>query len=250
LYNSSDATVQAAKPGTGSALNWTILAAGNGYYVIATGAAPTNCTAQSTPVNVTSVNNPSAPSVTYNAPACDATTFSVTITGVINGATYTIKDKNGANIAGVSPGNSVVAPNTSNIVFSNIPAGSGYQVTVQVGTCLSTANSCGQAAQQGGARIQNQGQSEVVIEKQATVKAYPNPFNDRVKFVITLPQAGYGTLEVMNMLGQKVKTVFQGQLNAGDQSFEMVLPQSRYSTLFYILRVNGKQVTGKLVQRN
>lgn len=81
-----------------------------------------------------------------------------------------------------------------------------------------------------------------------TVQTIPNPFNDRVKFVVTSPEAGYGSLEVMNMLGQKVKTVFQGQMNTGSQSFEMVLPQSRYATLFYILRINGKQVTGKLVQ--
>jgi hypothetical protein len=63
-------------------------------------------------------------------------------------------------------------------------------------------------------------------------------------------KAGYGTLEVMNMLGQKVKTVYQGHMNAGEQSFEMSLPAGRYSSLFYILRINGKQVTGKLVQKN
>ena len=249
LYNSANATVQLAQPGTGSALSWTGLAAGNGYYVIGTGTTPTNCTSTSNSVNVTSVSNPSAPSVTYNPPACDATTFSVTVTGVVSGATYTIKNRNGVNISGVLPGNFVVAPNGDDIVFSNIPAGSGYQVTVQVGACLSTANSCGQPDPPG-ARIQSVNQAEVMIEENATVKAYPNPFNDRVKFVITTPQAGYGSLDVMNMLGQKVKTVYQGLLNAGTQSFEMTLPQSRFSTLFYILRVNGKHVTGKLIQRN
>jgi len=84
----------------------------------------------------------------------------------------------------------------------------------------------------------------------AKVNAVPNPFNDRVKFVVTSPQAGYGTLEVMNVLGQKVKTVYQGHMNAGEQSFEMSLPTGRYSSLFYILRINGKQVTGKLIQKN
>jgi hypothetical protein len=83
-----------------------------------------------------------------------------------------------------------------------------------------------------------------------TVQTIPNPFNDKVRFVVTAPEAGYGTLDVMNMLGQKVKTVFQGQIHAGGQSFEMVLPKSRNATLFYILKLNGKQVTGKLVQMN
>ena len=81
-----------------------------------------------------------------------------------------------------------------------------------------------------------------------SVQAIPNPFNDRVKFVVTSPQAGYGTLEVMNMLGQKVKTVYQGQIQAGGQSFEMSLPSGRFTSLFYILRINGKQITGKLIQ--
>jgi hypothetical protein len=88
------------------------------------------------------------------------------------------------------------------------------------------------------------------IVQNITVQTIPNPFNDRVKFIITAPEAGYGTLDVMNMLGQKVKTVFQGQIHAGGQSFEMVLPKSRNATLFYILKLNGKQVTGKLVQMN
>ncbi|HET9278042.1 MAG TPA: T9SS type A sorting domain-containing protein, partial [Flavitalea sp.] len=98
-------------------------------------------------------------------------------------------------------------------------------------------------------RIMNSSSNETT-EAQTAVKAFPNPFNDRVKFVVSVPQPGYGSLEVMNMLGQKIKTIFQGQLNAGNQSFEMVLPQDRYSTLFYIFRINGKQVTGKLIQRN
>ena len=89
-----------------------------------------------------------------------------------------------------------------------------------------------------------------IVVDNLIVEAFPNPFNDKVRFVITSPEAGYGSLDVMNMLGQKVKTVFQGRLNAGTQNFEMSLPQSRFSTLFYILRMNGKQVTGKLVQRN
>ena len=84
--------------------------------------------------------------------------------------------------------------------------------------------------------------------KNVTVQAIPNPFNDRVKFVVTSPQSGYGTLEVMNMLGQKVKTVYQGQIKAGGQSFDMSLPAGRVQTLLYVLKINGTQVTGKLVQ--
>ncbi|MDO9353362.1 MAG: hypothetical protein Q7T55_06690, partial [Solirubrobacteraceae bacterium] len=56
LYNSSNATVQAAKAGTGSALTWANVPAGTGYYAVGTGAAPTNCTSQSNAVNVVEEN--------------------------------------------------------------------------------------------------------------------------------------------------------------------------------------------------
>jgi hypothetical protein len=139
-------------------------------------------------------------------------------------------------------------------------AGAGYNFTVRRKsdhTCTTTVVCLGEE-EEGGANLSNNtigstgriANAAMEAGTQTTVKAFPNPFSDRVKFAVTSPEAGYGSLDVMNMLGQKVKTVFQGQLNAGSQNFEMVLPQARYSTLFYILRVNGKQVTGKLVQRN
>ena len=87
------------------------------------------------------------------------------------------------------------------------------------------------------------------ILQNVTVQAIPNPFNDRVKFVVTSTETGFATLDVMNMLGQKVKTVYNGRMNAGNQTFEMVLPKST-GALFYIFRMNGKQVTGKLIQNN
>lgn len=243
---SDNSTVQSAKSGTGSSLQWTGLPAGVSYYVTATGATPTSCTSQSNNASVTEVSNPSAPSVTYNPPACDQTTFSVTITGVVSGATYTIKDKNGANIANVQPGNSVTAPNTSNIVFSNIPAGSGYQVTVQVGICSSTASSCGTSTP---STVQRVEQTKVIAPaNNLTVKAYPNPFNDRVKFVVNSSEQGNGSLEIYDLLGQKVKTIYQGHVNAGNQVFEMSMPVKQQSTLIYILKVGEKQVTGKLLQ--
>jgi hypothetical protein len=192
---------------------------------------------------------PDAPSVTYNPPACDQTTFSVTITGVVAGVTYTIKDKNGANIAGVSPGNSVTAPNANNISFSNIPAGSGYQVTASVGSCSSAASNCNTSA--GITRKVVDNTNLVLAEgNQLLVKAYPNPFNDKVKFVVNSAQAGNGSLEIYNMLGQKIKTVYQGHINSGNQNFELTVPKKQQSTLIYILRVGDKQVNGKLLQLN
>jgi len=160
-------------------------------------------------------------------------------------------------------------------IFNNLDGGSVTGIKVKIGDCISPAATCAASSCGGQSRMSNSVTSAeqpvtnseakekiftelpskfspTIVQEEIAfeVKAIPNPFNDRVKFVIASPEAGYGSLEVMNMLGQKVKTVYQGQIPRGVQSFEMVLPESRYSTLFYIFRMNGRQSTGKLIQRN
>ena len=91
---------------------------------------------------------------------------------------------------------------------------------------------------------------QIVVEEATKVTAYPNPFSGKVKFVVSSKIAGRGSLEVYNMLGQKVKSVYQGNIIAGNQIFEMTLPSAQRSNLIYILRVGDKRVTGKLLHLN
>jgi hypothetical protein len=79
------------------------------------------------------------------------------------------------------------------------------------------------------------------------VKAFPNPFNDRIRFVVTAPESGQGSLEIFNTLGQKVKTVHQGLITEGTQTFDFNVPLAQRATLMYVLRLNGRQLTGKLL---
>ena len=44
---------------------------------------------------------------------------------------------------------------------------------------------------------------------------YPNPFNPVTKMDISLPLTGDVTLVIYNILGQKVRTIFSGELNYG-----------------------------------
>ncbi len=92
------------------------------------------------------------------------------------------------------------------------------------------------------------GSAEIAEVTKLSVSAFPNPFTDRIRFTIQAPKAGRATLEVYNMLGQKVGVPFEGQLNAGEtRNVEYIAPVNHRSNLIYMLRMNGEQVSGKLM---
>jgi hypothetical protein len=193
---------------------------------------------------------PAAPSVVYNAPACDAATFSVSVSSVISGATYNIYDKSGNAISGVNPASPYVAPNNSNFAFSNIPAGSGYKVIVTSNGCVSADNSCG-AVLAARPAVTKQEKKAVTIsmgESTATVSAFPNPFNDKVIFSIESPVSGKGTLELYNLTGQKIQTVFQGNIEKGQtRTIQYNVPVTERTNLVYIFRAGTYRTTGLLI---
>jgi hypothetical protein len=81
------------------------------------------------------------------------------------------------------------------------------------------------------------------------VKTIPNPFSSKVRFVISADEAGNGTLEIFNMQGQKVKTVYNGFINKGTNFFDLSMPASSSNAeLVYVLRVGGTKLSGKLIQ--
>ncbi len=81
---------------------------------------------------------------------------------------------------------------------------------------------------------------------------YPNPFNPATTINFSLQSPGDVTLEVFNIMGQKVKTVLNGQLNAGhhqavwhgtDESGSSVAS----GTYFYKLTTGGFTDTRKMI---
>jgi hypothetical protein len=79
------------------------------------------------------------------------------------------------------------------------------------------------------------------------VLAKPNPFSDVIRFTVKASVPGKGTLEVFNTLGQKVKTVYDGMVQIGEQSFEYRVPVSGRQNLIYVFTLNGQRLTGKLL---
>jgi len=104
LYNSSNATVQSAQAGTGSGLTWSTLAAGTGYYVIATNAE--NCTAISNTVDVATYANPTITTGGTAAAVCysvSGQTTTLVYTATTNSPTsYSIDWDATANAAGLT----------------------------------------------------------------------------------------------------------------------------------------------------
>jgi uncharacterized protein YjdB len=98
--------------------------------------------------------------------------------------------------------------------------------------------------------INNTDMSAISVES-IRVSAYPNPFADKVNFTLVSPVSGKASLEVYNMFGQKLQTVFEGYLTAGRTQVIEFRPGSTAAagTLIYKFNVAGKQVTGKLINQ-
>jgi hypothetical protein len=183
---------------------------------------------------------PATPSFTVCLvqPTLCASTGSVTINAT-GGSGFTYKLNNG----------SAQASN----VFSSLGSGSVTSITVINGAgcsttvnCASLIENCAAAGRVASSTIV----SRESIPSETTVKAYPNPFSDRINFVVTSPVAGNGNLEVYNMMGQKIKTVYTGYIAAGTQIFELSLPRQQVANLVYVLRIGDKKMTGKILQIN
>jgi hypothetical protein len=191
---------------------------------------------------------PAAPTVCIVQPSLcgPATGGSVTILSPL-GADYEYSINNGTSWQ-------------ASAVFNNLAAGSvtGIKVKKLSSGCISGPVNCDASACSQGARIattSTQDNTPIVTDLnvaqgQTTVKAFPNPFSDNVKFVVTASQGGNASLELYNSLGQKVKTVFQGRILSGANTFQVYLPSMKSTQLIYVLSVGDKKVTGKLIQLN
>lgn len=129
-------------------------------------------------------------------------------------------------------------------------AGAGYNITVRnrATGCVATATCTGQAKIAVTQQRLSTSTQLIELSPEPKVTAAPNPFNDQVRFSVKSAVSGQGSLELYNMLGQKVKTVFQGRVEAGQiQNFEYNVPNAQRSNMVYIFRVGDQKVTGKLI---
>jgi hypothetical protein len=83
------------------------------------------------------------------------------------------------------------------------------------------------------------------------IKAYPNPFNDHVYFDLQLKTDSKVRLEVFNIYGNKLSTIYNDVVIAFDHyQFEYTPANFSSGMLIYRLTVDGKLAfTGKLIHK-
>ena len=328
LKKANHETVQDAKSGTGSALEWTGLAAGFSYYVEATGAAPTSCTSQTSSAAVSEVANPAIYCLSGNAIcSADPNTGVITLSNSQTGVSYQLKRSNdNSNVQDAQTGTNgtalhwtelpaevsfyvlasigspiscssstdpatvtvsenpiqptvqivnptcststgtvtVLTPRAEGLLYSfndgefgesygpfTFEAGAGYKIEVK-----NSASGCISVPQECSAEVKAFISNPAVLEtgavipgtRKTKVLAAPNPFNDRVRFTMESGISGQGSLEVYNSLGQRIKLVYQGYIEAGRPLVkEFTVPSVQRGMLVYVFRVGNEKVTGKLI---
>jgi len=117
-------------------------------------------------------------------------------------------------------------------------------------------------------QIDLDGKSETFPEMEVTVgvapgafvlaQNYPNPFNPSTLIEFVVPQSGFATMKVYNLLGQEVATLFEGNAEAG-RTYTVRFSATRGSAFggnasnlpsglyFYTLRSGGKSETKRMI---
>ncbi len=86
-----------------------------------------------------------------------------------------------------------------------------------------------------------------VAARYALDQNYPNPFNPTTRIAYSVPQNGYMTLKVFNVLGEEVSTLFSGMQKAGDHFATFDASRFASGVYFYRLQAGTFSMTKKMV---
>ncbi len=87
----------------------------------------------------------------------------------------------------------------------------------------------------------------LVPDRYALLQNYPNPFNPTTEIAFTLPVASRVNLEIYNVLGQRVTTLTEGVLEAGEHVFEWDGSEASSGVYFYRLQADDFVDTKKMM---
>ena len=90
------------------------------------------------------------------------------------------------------------------------------------------------------------------VDDYSLAQNYPNPFNPNTEIKFNIPRVSLVELSIFNTLGQKVKTLINGQLSAnnytfswdGKDEYNKIMPSGIY---FYRLKAENSTITKRMV---
>ena len=92
--------------------------------------------------------------------------------------------------------------------------------------------------------------AELQLIELADLKVYPNPFDDRLRFEFVSPETTHAQLDVFDMTGRKVKTVFEGPVQGGVYNNAEFKPQTVISGMYiYRMTLGDTVYNGKAVYK-
>jgi hypothetical protein len=84
--------------------------------------------------------------------------------------------------------------------------------------------------------------------KSLTVKAFPNPFKDRVTIQFTSPVSGKAVVEIFDMTGRRLEMINKGQVIAGRvNTVDYTVPATNRNSIIYKVTVDKFSVNGRLI---
>jgi hypothetical protein len=80
------------------------------------------------------------------------------------------------------------------------------------------------------------------------VKANPNPYTDKVRFLIQSKVEGNSSLVLYTISGIRIANVYQGYITSRTTRFiDFYVPEGRRGNMIYVLKVGNHIKTGKLI---
>jgi hypothetical protein len=82
----------------------------------------------------------------------------------------------------------------------------------------------------------------------AYLKVYPNPFSDRLRFEFVSPESVNARIDLFDMTGRLVKTVFEQPIEGGVSYEAEFRPEAIISGMYIYLLIMGDKITnGKVI---
>ena len=72
------------------------------------------------------------------------------------------------------------------------------------------------------------------------INGYPNPFNNGIKLELSIPERGEYVMEIYNIAGQRIHTLYNGKLTRGSHSFKWQVNSNISSGLYFLIVQSSK----------